>query len=402
MMQCTVNLSCRAESLNPSGRNPSRKSVILEGLSRIETRYAAIMNAAKQAEKSGHPLGETVCNRTIGGLGNTGGPVRATTAPMLPRPSEDQVLNHPGSASQPAPGNEAAAGGRPGPKFDGARASLAAMVVLGLGLAAIVVPTLVGIAQVSWASEQGSHGPIVLAIAVWLLWRRAPAIWAARDPGSALIGGPVLALSAVAYVLAHVAGSIVIQSAAMFGFLLATCYLFVGWRALRAEWFPFAYFAFVLPPPGSFVAWATQPLRLEISELAVRLFALFGLPVAREGLQIFVAQYVLEVKAACGGLNSMLSLTAISLFYGYIRGRMSWRYGAFFLLVALAFAIVANWVRVCLLVLITYQLGDRAAQGFLHGFSGLTTFCIALLGTMAVDELLERRDVRRSARQHRP
>lgn len=280
-------------------------------------------------------------------------------------------------------------------------ASPVALILLGLGLAAMVVPTLIGIAQVSWASEQGSHGPIVLAIAVWLLWRRAPAIWAARRPGNPLAGGLVLAVSAAGFVLAHVAGSIVIQSGAMFGFLLGTCYLFVGWLAMRANWFPFAYFAFVLPPPGSFVAWATQPLRLEISELAVRLFGLFGLPVAREGLQIYIAQYVLEVKAACGGLNSMLSLTAISLFYGYIRGRMSWRYGLFFLAVAIAFAILANWVRVCLLVLITYQFGDRAAQGFLHGFSGMTTFCVALLGTMAVDDLLERWEERRRAPEAR-
>ena len=271
-----------------------------------------------------------------------------------------------------------------------APANLPALIVLALGLAAMVVPTLADVAQVSWASEQGSHGPIVLAIAAWLLWRRAPAIWAARAPGSVAIGGLALAVSAAVFILAHVAGSIVIQSGAMFGFMLATCYLFVGWPAMRTNWFPFAYFVFVLPPPGSFVAWATQPLRLEISELAVRFFGLFGLPVAREGLQIFIAQYVLEVKAACGGLNSMLSLTAISLFYGYIRGRMSWRYGLFFLAVAIAFAILANWVRVCLLVFITYQFGDRAAQGFLHGFSGLTTFCIALLGTMAVDDLLER------------
>ncbi|HEY6868689.1 MAG TPA: exosortase [Novosphingobium sp.] len=273
----------------------------------------------------------------------------------------------------------------------------ASLIVLGLGLAGLVVPTLIDVAGVSWSSEQGSHGPIVLAIAVWLLWRRAPMIWAARMPGDALVGGLALVLCAVCFVLAHVAGSIVIQSGAMFGFLLATCYLFVGWRAMRAEWFPFAYFAFVLPPPGSFVAWATQPLRLEISELAVRFYALFGLPVAREGLQIFIAQYVLEVKAACGGLNSMISLTAVSLFYGYIRGRMSWRYGALFLAVAIAFAILANWVRVCLLVFITYQFGDRAAQGFLHGFSGLTTFGVALLGTMAVDNLLENRELRRRA-----
>jgi len=259
--------------------------------------------------------------------------------------------------------------------------------LMALGIAALALPTLQGIAAVSWSTEQGAHGPIVLAIAAWLVIRRWPAMRAAAQPGSAIIGGSALVFFLTGYILARIVGSIVLESAALYASMVSALYLLVGWRAIRESWFPVAYFLFVLPPPGSLVAAATQPLRLGISQLAVEALSLGGLPVARAGLLIYVDQYVLEVKAACGGLNSMISLTAIGLFYAYILHNMNMRYCAVLAVVTVAFAIVANFVRVLMLILITYYLGEDAAQGFLHSFAGLTMFAVAISGVMLFDRL---------------
>lgn len=253
------------------------------------------------------------------------------------------------------------------------------------GMAAIALPTFQGIAAVSWSTEQGAHGPIVLAIAIWLFARQWPDMRKNAQPGSPLLGGVALTGSLLGYVAARIFGSIVIESAMMYGAFVSALYLFVGARAMRMAWFPIVYFLFVLPPPGSWVANATQPLRLQISEAAVVVLALFDFPVARSGLLIYVGQYLLEVKAACGGLNSMISLTAIGLFYAYIRHNANIRYTAFMFFVAIAMAIIANFVRVVLLILITWYLGERAAQGFLHDFAGLTMFVVAMAGIVAFD-----------------
>ena len=247
-----------------------------------------------------------------------------------------------------------------------------------------------GIAGVSWSTEQGAHGPIVLAIAAWLFARRWPAMRAEAKPGSALLGGALLTAMLLAYMICRIVGSIVLESAAAYGALLATLYLFVGAKAMRQAWFPILYFLFVLPPPGSLVATATQPLRLEISAAAVSLLAWLGLPVAQSGLIIYIDQYALEVKAACGGLNSIISLSAIGLFYTYVRHGADLAYMAAFSVVIVGMAVLANFVRVLLLVLITYYLGNDAAQGFLHQFAGMTMFVVALVGTMALDALFSR------------
>jgi exosortase/archaeosortase family protein len=50
-------------------------------------------------------------------------------------------------------------------------------------------------------------------------------------------------------------------------------------------------------------------------------------------------------------------------------------------------AILANFVRVLLLILITDFFGDAWAQGFLHGFAGMVMFAVALLSIFGIDRL---------------
>jgi len=51
-------------------------------------------------------------------------------------------------------------------------------------------------------------------------------------------------------------------------------------------------------------------------------------------------------------------------------------------------AVVTNLVRVLILTLITFHLGDEAGQGYLHQFAGFVMFMIALAGTGLVDIVL--------------
>ena len=259
-----------------------------------------------------------------------------------------------------------------------------------IGFLALAVPTFQGIAKVSWSTEQGTHGPIVLALGLWLMVRSWPAMAAQAAPGRPLIGAAMLLPALLLYTAGRVVGSIVIESIALYGVLIATLYLFVGWRAMRSSWFAIAYLLLLLPPPGSWVAEATQPLRLQLSELAVRILSNLGYPVARSGLNIVVGQYQLEVKAACGGLNSMISLTAIGLFYAHLRQHTRLAYNIFLFFGIIAMAILANLVRVMLLILITHYFGQAAAEGFLHQFAGLSMFAVAMAGVLLLDEIASR------------
>lgn len=262
-----------------------------------------------------------------------------------------------------------------------------ANIIFALGLAAIVLPTMIQVARVSWSTEQGGHGPIVLATGIWLLWRELKSGHAEPRPGKLSIGLLLMAPLMAVFLLARITGVLEIEAFAMYGALITATYLLVGGAVLRTIWFPLVYLAFTLPPPDTVVAAVTQPIKIAISTWAVSLLDLLGYPVASSGVTIQIGQYQLLVAAACAGLNSIVTLGALCLFYVYLRHRSNFTAFIVMSLAAIPVAIISNFVRVLVLVLVTYHFGDATAQGFVHDFAGLLMFAVALLTVFAIDQL---------------
>jgi exosortase len=269
----------------------------------------------------------------------------------------------------------------------GARLLTLPNILLALGLSVIVLPTMFEVAKVSWSTEQGGHGPIVLVTGIWLMWRELSAGKPAIRPGQWLTGLILLAPLLAIFLVARITGVLEVEGFAMYGALIVGAYLLFGSQLLRTIWFPLVYLAFTLPPPDTVVAAVTQPIKIGISEWAVSLLHIAGYPVASSGVTIQIGQYQLLVAAACAGLNSIVTLGALCLFYVYLRHRSNFAAFVVVALAAIPVAMFSNFVRVVVLVLVTYYLGDSAAQGFVHDFAGLLMFAVALLTIFAVDQL---------------
>lgn len=267
-------------------------------------------------------------------------------------------------------------------------AALRTRPLLIAGVLALIIPTLIRLANESWATEDGAHGPIVLASGLWLLWHKWPEIAARARPGSFPVALAGAVASMALYLLGRVVGVLSFEMAGLAGAIISLMYASVGSRAILAAWFPLFYLAFVIPLPESIVALITQPLKLGISQTATVLLQMLGYPVANTGVILQVAQYELLVAAACSGLNALITLTALGLFYAYVLHQSTWRYCLLLMCAAIPAAIFANFVRVIVLILITYYMGDAAGQGYLHDMAGITTFIVALLFLFAVDRLL--------------
>ena len=266
-----------------------------------------------------------------------------------------------------------------------------------IGLAALVLPTMVRVAQEHWTSDDGAHGPILLATALWLLWRARATIEAHRRPvhswGWTLLLLPLLLLHA----FASAYDVLFVQTATLYATLIVLAVLYWGTAVLRRLWFPVLYFAFLIVPPGTVVAEATLPLKLWISNAAVDLLHLFGYPVAQSGAAIHIDQYELLVERACAGLGSLLSLTALGLLYVHLRRDAGVVRALILAALIIPVAILANFIRVVMLVLMTYHVGNDFAQGVAHDAAGLVMFFIAMLCMLALDRILEAFTPRRNA-----
>jgi exosortase len=306
----------------------------------------------------------------------------------------NQLSTNPSASQTSKPVSEASNAGRNG---SGLIAGFkVADIALLIGLLAVAIPTMIFVASETWTGEQGAHGPIVLMTGIWLLWREWPGV---KNLSSAPAIWKVLLLlipAGAIYALARITQIIEIEGYVMYGVVLIGVYSVIGAKPLIKLAFPLIYLAFIFPPPDTVIYTLTLPIKVAISEAAVGLLQFFGYPIGGTGVTIQIGQYQLLVAAACAGLNSIVSLSALTIFYIYIRHMGERGYQLVLLLFVLPVAIMANFFRVLILILLTYHAGAAAAESFLHDMAGLTMFAMALglifLVDLGLSRLFEKRN----------
>ena len=259
-----------------------------------------------------------------------------------------------------------------------------------IGLAALYVPSLYDLFTGVWSSDAQMHGPIVLGISLWLLYRN----WATME--EAALGQPtsawgwsVFVFGLLLYALGRSQGILLFEIGSAIWLLVALLLLKRGTVALKAQWFALFFMLFMVPLPGAVVDTVTMPMKMAVSYVAEHVLFWAGYPIGRSGVILQIGQYMLLVADACAGLHTLLTLEALGLLYLNIVRRDSFfrNVGLAILIVPISFT--ANVIRVMTLSLITYHFGDAAGQGFLHGFAGMVLFLSALLLIIAFDSALQ-------------
>ena len=130
------------------------------------------------------------------------------------------------------------------------------------------------------------------------------------------------------------------------------------------------------------------PLQLLASRVGEMTLSSLAIPVLREGNVIVLSTTSLEVAEACSGIRSLLSLTFLSLVYGYFFDSKPWM--RWLLLAAtIPVAIAANAARVTLTGMISEYRVDLA-QGLFHEFEGFVLFIVAVVLLISFHQLVNR------------
>jgi exosortase B len=267
-------------------------------------------------------------------------------------------------------------------------ADLGSLLLLALGLLALYGGTYAELARSTWAFGELNYGPLILAVSLWLFYRERHALNALASSPAPRAGYGLLAFGLLLY------ASGVSQSIQMFevgsqvAVIAAILLIFKGWPAIRLLWVPLLLMVFLVPLPDLIVAQVTGPLKIAVSAVATHLLHAAGYPVARSGVVMTVGQYQLLVADACAGLSSIVTLEAVGIVYMKLVGHVSVLRNSILALLLVPVAFVANVVRVIILVLVTFHLGDAAGQGFVHSLAGLVLIAVATLLMIAVDSLL--------------
>ena len=259
-----------------------------------------------------------------------------------------------------------------------------------LGMAALYVPTFYDLFNGLWATAEQAHAPIILALASWLIYRQWPRMMekSAGKPSSGM-GWVIFAIALMFYIVGRMLQVHMFEVSSIIWMLAAILLIKRGGSALKVMWFPLFFMLFMIPLPGTLIIILTMPMKMAVSYVTEHILYWAGYPIARNGVILQIGQYQLLVADACAGLQTLLTLESLGLFYlNVIRHTSIFRNVALaILIVPISFA--ANVIRVITLTLITYYFGDAAGQGFLHGFAGMVLFLSALLLIVGVDSLLQ-------------
>jgi len=262
------------------------------------------------------------------------------------------------------------------------------LLAIAAGLVIMYLPTYMTLDASIWRIVGQGHGPVMLALTIWLIWQRLPAFISSEAQPVTLAGMLVLTAGLLCYALGHSQDILFMDVGSQMLVLTGIALIYKGWAGFRIMWFPIFFILFIIPIPGSIVDQVTAPLKTAVSYVAEAILYKLHYPIGRSGVTLTIGPYQLLVADACAGLNSIFALEAIGVFYLSVVQYSSTTRNTLLALLIVPISFASNVTRVITLVLVTYYLGDEAGQGFVHNFAGILLFMIATALTIGTDALL--------------
>jgi exosortase len=160
----------------------------------------------------------------------------------------------------------------------------------------------------------------------------------------------------------------------------------LGSVRVRGAWRAPLLACFLLVPWPYVIYYATTSRLQRLSSQAAEVVLRFsGVPLSRDGNLLHFPGYRLEVVEACGGLRSLLAMTALAAVVAAAT-RCSVRRTLLLLGIAVPLALGSNLLRLVLTGWVSQLQGPDAAAGIYHTGEGLVTFVVGslLLGGVAL------------------
>jgi exosortase len=233
-----------------------------------------------------------------------------------------------------------------------------------------------------------SHGFLVVPLAGFFAWERR------RDLRHAVVdpswwGVLPLALGTAALTVGRLGTELTSMRSAYVLTLIGLVLLLLGKQVFRILAFPLLFLFLMVPLPQSLVNVVAFPLQLTAADWAVQLLYLLRIPALREGNIIHLPETQLFVAEACSGLRSLMALITLAIVFAYFF-RRSWVQRVVIVASAIPIAIIVNSLRVAATGILTYNFGQKAAEGVIHELQGMITFGGAFLLLLAEAWLLSK------------
>ncbi len=260
-----------------------------------------------------------------------------------------------------------------------------AAVALALGL--LFVPIFAHAFVVWTTDEEFSFGLLAPPLACWVIWLRRHALIASAGPGRT-IGLLPMCVGFLILLAGTRSGVHALSAAAFLPTVLGVTLYLHGTLSARLLAFPVAFLTVSLCLYRGFLSSLGFAMQQFTADASATIASLLGAQVRRSGVDLFVGPFHFVVAETCSGMNSLMALLCLgALVAGLTRASFPRR--LVFLALILPIVLVANTIRVTLVLLLAPPFGLAIADSALHGTLSAVLFLTAFALFLVAGRMLQ-------------
>ena len=242
----------------------------------------------------------------------------------------------------------------------------------------VLWPTTRSMVEIWQQSSAYGHGYLVIPVAVWMAWRESAALLSVR-PKPFWPGFAVIAAIGFIWLLGALASAAVVTQFAAVGMVVATVLTVLGRSWARRLAFPLGFLFFAVPFGEGLL-----PMLMEwTADVTVGALRMTGIPVYREGNYFVLPSGSWSVIEACSGVRYLITAFMVGCIFAWLHYRASIK-RVVFVCLALAAALVSNWLRAYSIVLMGHVSNNRIGTGVDHNLVGWLIFGAAMFGLFSI------------------
>ncbi|MCK5591154.1 MAG: exosortase/archaeosortase family protein [Candidatus Pacebacteria bacterium] len=237
--------------------------------------------------------------------------------------------------------------------------------------------------------EGSSHGIFIPFLSAYLLWIRFDRIKAIRPQASLLPGGVMVLAGLLLFFLGKNTGFqvSVLSYLCIVGALIL---VLLGKDVFKEVAFPLFFLATMIPLPTAVYSQIAYWMR-QINTLgSVALVKSLGVPLYREGFDVYIPDLHLFVADGCSGIRYLLSYFTFSIIYAVLYKQSNYA-RLLVILGSIPLAVISGTTRLAAIFLAAHFISPYWAGRQPHIYISWIVFAVFLFGVTGVDQYATRK-----------
>lgn len=237
---------------------------------------------------------------------------------------------------------------------------------------------------VKW-DESLSHGLIIIGLFLYFLFTASPLTTSKDKPLIRIFFLICLGAASLTWYLANLINIYIVEQLALLAVIICLLTAVFGQRFLQQ------HFKLLLLPIFAIPIWdqLTDPL-VNLSGLIVgKLVRLIELPAVIDSNSIFIPYGEIVIADGCSGLRYLTISLAIAYIISYLNG-YSLKKLCLSLIIATLIGLMANWVRIFILVIVGYETQMKSSLMSDHEYFGWALFALILFPAIYLAPVIKR------------